>query len=316
MELRTLRAFVEVVRQGGFSQAAKSVFTTQSTVSKAVKHLEDELGVPLLDRLGHRSTLTAAGGVVYRRALKILAECDDLVVELGELRGLKRGILRLGLPPVGSSTLFAPLFAAYRSRYPGIEIHLVEHGSEKLREILLSGEIDLAASLLPVSDEFEWQDVRNEPLTVALPSGHPLARHTMLDLMDLKDLPFVMFEAGFAVNRIILDACGRRGFAPTITARSSQVDFVIELVAAGLGVSFLPRMIAEQCSCHPDIRHIPLAEPQTDWHLALIWRRGTYLSHAAKAWLTLAREVHDGKQGQGALPLGSPPKAEPLESAT
>src|SRR5258708_12237235 len=68
MELRTLRAFVEVVRQGGFTQAAKIVFATQSTVSKAVKQLEDEIGVPLLDRIGHRSKLTAAGEIVYRRA--------------------------------------------------------------------------------------------------------------------------------------------------------------------------------------------------------------------------------------------------------
>src|SRR5258707_12448715 len=97
LDFRRLRLFVEVVRQGGFSQAAKVVFATQSTVSKAVKQLEDELGMPLLDRVGHRSTLTAAGDMVYRRALRMLADRDDLLAELDELRGLKRGILRLGL---------------------------------------------------------------------------------------------------------------------------------------------------------------------------------------------------------------------------
>src|SRR5690349_14851255 len=112
MELRTLRAFVEVVRQGGFSQAAKTVHATQSTVSKAVKQLEDEIGMPLLDRIGHRTRLTTAGEIVYPRAVRLLAERDDLIAELEELRGLKRGCLRLGLPPVGSSTLFAPLFAS------------------------------------------------------------------------------------------------------------------------------------------------------------------------------------------------------------
>ena len=157
MELRTLRAFVEVVRQGGFTQAAKKVFATQSTVSKAIKHLEDEIGVPLLDRIGHRSKLTAAGEIVYQRALRMLAERNDLMTELDELRGLKRGTLRLGLPPVGSSTLFAPLFAAYHKRYPGVEIRLVEHGGERLEELLLSGEIELAASLLPASDTMERQ---------------------------------------------------------------------------------------------------------------------------------------------------------------
>lgn len=114
MNFRPLRVFVEVVRQGGFSSAAKTVFATQSTVSKAVKQLEDEIGLPLLDRIGHRSVMTPAGEVVYRRGLKLLADRDDLLAELDEIRGVRRGSLRLGLPPVGSSTVFAPLFAIYR----------------------------------------------------------------------------------------------------------------------------------------------------------------------------------------------------------
>jgi DNA-binding transcriptional LysR family regulator len=291
MEFRTLRAFAEVVRQGGFSQAAKVVFATQSTVSKAVKQLEDEIGAPLLDRIGHRSTLTSTGEVVYRRALSILAERDDLAAELDELRGLKRGTLRVGLPPVGSSILFAPLFTAYRSRYPAIEIRLTERGSDRLREILLAGEIDIAGSLLPVPEDFERQDVRKEPLMALLPSDHLLVRRKSVDLANLREIPFVLFETGFAVNRILLNACKRRGFDPIVAARSSQIDFIVELVAAGLGVAFLPRMLVEHHQ-HPSVGYVRLAEPQTDWHMAMIWRRGAFLSHAAKAWLDVAREIH------------------------
>lgn len=130
MNLRTLRAFVEVVRQGGFSQAAEVVALTQSTVSKAVKTLEDELGMPLLNRLGHRNELTAAGEIAYRRALVMLAERTDLMAEINDLRGLQRGVLRIGLPPVGCGVLFAAMFATYRSRYPGIDIELTEYGSK------------------------------------------------------------------------------------------------------------------------------------------------------------------------------------------
>jgi DNA-binding transcriptional LysR family regulator len=290
MELRTLRAFVEVVRQGGFTQAAKKVFATQSTVSKAIKHLEDEIGVPLLDRIGHRSKLTAAGEIVYQRALRMLAERTDLMTELDELRGLKRGTLRLGLPPVGSSTLFAPLFAAYHKRYPGVEIRLVEHGGERLEELLLSGEIELAASLLPVSDTMEWQAVRREPLTVLLSTNDELSRRRSVGLPAVKHLPFILFETGFALNRIILDACHRHGFEPNIVARSSQIDFIVELAAAGLGVAFLPRMIAERRKL-PSVSRVLLVEPDTDWHIAMVWRRGAYLSQAARAWLDLVSKT-------------------------
>src|SRR5258708_34928463 len=97
MELRTLRAFVEVVRQGGFTQAAKKAFATQSTVSKAIKHLEDEIGVPLLDRIHHRSKLTAVGEIAYQRALRMIAVPNELMVALNQVRGHKLGTLRLGL---------------------------------------------------------------------------------------------------------------------------------------------------------------------------------------------------------------------------
>ncbi|SHO66696.1 DNA-binding transcriptional regulator, LysR family [Pseudoxanthobacter soli DSM 19599] len=289
MEFRTLRAFVEVVRQGGFSQAARTVFATQSAVSKAVKQLEEEVGMPLLDRIGHRSTPTAAGEAVYRRGLRLLADRDDLMAELAEIRGLKRGTLRLGLPPIGSSTLFAPLFAIYRQLYPGIDIRLVEHGSDRLEEILRAGEVDLAASLLPVADEFEWLEMRSEPLVALVERSHPLADADEIGLDGLRGLPFLLFEQGFALNRILFQACRRHGFEPEIAARSSQIDFLVALAGAGVGVAFLPRLIAAQ-RAHPAVRAVPLDEPGTDWTMAMIWRRGGYLSDAARAWLAVARE--------------------------
>jgi DNA-binding transcriptional LysR family regulator len=102
----------------------------------------------------------------------------------------------------------------------------------------------------------------------------------------LREQPFILFESGFALNRIILDACHRHGFEPTVVARSSQIDFIVELVATGMGVAFLPRMLAEQRK-HPSVARVRLVEADTDWHIAMIWRRDAYLSHAAKAWLDL-----------------------------
>lgn len=289
MELRALKAFVEVARQGSFSLAAKSLFLTQSAVSKSVKQLEDDLGVILLDRLGHRSAMTTAGEVVFARALKMLTERDDLVTELSELRGLRLGKLRLGLPPIGSDVLFAPLFTIYRSRYPGIEIQLAEYGSKKLEELVRSGEVDLGASLLPLSDEFEWRSVREEPMDVLLPAWHPRSRDEKLALAMLKDEPFILFDIGFALNALILKACEEAGFQPNIVARSSQIGFIVELVASGLGIGFLPRFMAEGRK-HSGVCHRPVTDPSISWHLAWMWRKGSYLSHASRAWLDLDHE--------------------------
>ena len=290
MELRNLRTFLEVVRQGGFSNAAKTVFATQSTVSKAVKQLEEELGLVLLDRGKHHQTLTSAGEIVLRRAQRMLAERDDLLAELNDLRGLKRGVLRLGMPPVGSARLFAQLFATYRGRYPGVEIQLVEHGSDRLREMLQEGEIEMAALLMPLpEEEFEAERVRLEPIVALIPASHPLAKRDSVSLAELAPLPFLLYQVGFGLNTIIQGACERARFSPNIVARSSQVEFLAELAAGGIGVAFVPRMLAEQFA-KPGWRMARLKDPGMVWDLALAWRRDGYLSHAGKAWPTLARE--------------------------
>jgi len=289
MELRNLRVFVEVVRQGGFSNAAKIVFATQSTVSKAVKQLEEQIGGPLLERLGHRTRLTDLGEALYPRAVRLLADRADLMAELDELRGLKRGVLRIGLPPVASSSIFAPLLARYRRLYPGIEVSLTEHGGDELIELVRSGDLELAANVVPDDQDLAWQDVKREPLVAVMSEGHPLARAGSTGIAALKDSPFLLFAEGFAINRLIAEACRRRGFEPVIAARSSQVDFLMELAAAGLGVAFLPRMLAEAAR-DERVRAVLLTEPETEWRLTMVWRQGGYLSHAARAWLEMARQ--------------------------
>ena len=290
MNLRTLRVFVEVVRQGGFSQAAEVVSLTQSSVSKAVRTLEDELGTPLLNRIGHKSELTAAGEIAFRRALVLLAERNDLIAEINDLRDLKGGTLRIGLPPVGCGVLFAQMFATYRSRYPRVNIELIEHGSKKLRECLEAGEVDLAALLIPIDETFAHQQVRNEPLVAVLPGAHSLSRRKRINFSDLADSPFILFEEGFELNALIMAACDRRAIVPRVTARSGQIDFIADLVAAGLGVAFLPRMLAQKHK-HAGIALVPLEEPDTDWNIALAWRAGAHLPPAAIAWLELAKEL-------------------------
>jgi DNA-binding transcriptional LysR family regulator len=288
LDLHRLRVFVEVVRQGGFSQAAKVVFATQPTVSKAVKQLEDELGMPLLVRVGQRSELTPAGKIVYRRALGLLTEGGDLITELDELRGLKRGTLRIGFPRLGSSALFAPLYVSYRRRYPDVEVNIVIQDSKDLEELLRAGDLDIAALASPISGDFDSQEVRTEPLVVLLPPDHAFARRKAIKLSNLANFPLILFDEA-KVNEMILGACADEGISPKIAAHSSQADFIVELVAAGFGIGFLPRMIAESRPPR-SVRHVLLDNAKCRWRVALAWRRSGFLSHAAHAWLAHARE--------------------------
>jgi DNA-binding transcriptional LysR family regulator len=287
MDLRTLGAFVEVVKQGGFSAAARTLFASQPTVSKAVKQLEDELGVVLLDRVGHRIRPTVAGERVFRRALAMLAEREGLQDDLADLGGRRRGRLRLGLARLGSSFLFAGLVAQFRERYPGIEIELVEHGSLHLEQALREGALDLAMCMLPIPDDLAWEPVHDDPLMALLPRGHALAGQPSVTLAALAPSPFILFEQGFALNPQILAACQRSGFSPRVAAYSGQAELIKALVGAGLGVAFLPRLV---CAEMPDsVVCVGLEDEALRWRMALAWQREVRMSPAAEAYLELVR---------------------------
>lgn len=294
MEFRLLRAFTEVVQRGGFSQAARSLASTQSTISKAVKQLEDEVGTILLDRVGHRSVMTPAGEVVYRRGIKLLADRDDLIVELDEIRGLKRGVLRLGVPSVGNIKLFAPVVCMYRERYPQIELRLIEHGSNQLEKHLRAGDIDIAGILKPQSHDLEWELIRREPMVALLAPGHPLSHCRSLKLTDLSSLPFILFDPGFRLHGMILDASRKAGFEPTVAVTSSQIDFMVELVSTNVGVAFLPSNIVDEAHLQR-LAAIPLDEPDLAWIMGHAWRHNAYLSDATVAWMDLVRETYQNE---------------------
>jgi DNA-binding transcriptional LysR family regulator len=292
MEFRPLRAFVEVVRQGGFSQAAPILLTTQSSVSKAVKQLEDELGSPLLNRTGHRCQLTPVGEIVYRRGVKLLAERDDLLAEIDDTRAARRGGLRIGLPPFMDGDAFAAAIAEFRSHHPSVEIRLFEEPTEQLEQKLRSGEADLAVMALPISAEFDWQPFCVEPLVALLPSNHPCAARPELSLAALNETPFILPDRDAALNHVVLEASRRAGFEPEIAAHTSQIALMIKLVSIGLGAGFLTRAVAARQL--PAMNgSVAICEIDLALRTALAWRRDTYLSSAALAWLTILAGLHD-----------------------
>ena len=226
MDLRELKAFVEVVRQGGFSAAAKVLFATQPTVSKAVKQLEDEVGVQLFDRVGHKAKLTVAGDLVYRHAVAMLAERDHLQSDLADLNGLRRGRIRLGLSRLGSSLLFTRLVVQFRKLYPGVEIELMERGVLSLQQGLRDGGLDLAICRLPVPEDLDWILVHDEPLMVLVSREHPLAGASQVDLGQLARLRSSCSNpASRSTPRSSPPArptATRPGWPPTVASRNSS----------------------------------------------------------------------------------------------
>ncbi|MDR5772841.1 MULTISPECIES: LysR substrate-binding domain-containing protein [unclassified Caballeronia] len=305
MELRALRYFVEVVKQKSFTAAAEHMFVTQPTISKMVKSLEDEVGSPLLLREGRQMVLTDAGQIVYQRGVDVLAAHARLEAELNDLGTFGRGTLTIGIPPMGGA-LFTPVIAAFRERYPKIELKLFEQGSKAIEAALIEGELELGGVLQPVDAEtFDVLPVSRQLLWLVAQKGSRWDGLNEVALADLAAEPFVFYGESLALNDVVLNACRAAGFAPTIVGRSGHWDFMAALVQAGIGIALLPapycgRLDAEAFTCRP------VVAPEIRWDMAVGWRRNGYLSHAARAWIEVAREILPANVDQDFMADGFP----------
>ncbi|MGK5025978.1 LysR family transcriptional regulator [Janthinobacterium sp. RB2R34] len=292
MDIRSLRYFVEVVEQNSFTLAASKLHVTQPTVSKMIAQLEQSLDLALLDRVGKRFTLTDAGKVVLLRAHELLALHAQLKVELRDLQHLERGELRVGVSPQ-THTVIAPWLAEYHQRYPGVELKMVECGTQAVERDLRKGSIELGTMLDYPGNAASWQEFESlplvrSPLCLLAPPDSPWQGRSAVALAELADSPFVFYGDAFALNEIVLDACQHAGFVPRITSRSGQWDFIASLVRLRVGVCLLPKMFCDTLD-PSQFAIVPLADPPVEWNLMLAWRRAGRLSFAARAWLDLVR---------------------------
>jgi DNA-binding transcriptional LysR family regulator len=305
VDVQALRYFVEVARREGFTRASESLHVTQPAISKMVKALEEELGTPLLLRERRRVRLTDAGRIVLERAQGILDALRGIEEEVMQLSELRRGRLRIGMPPIVGVAFIAPLLADYHQAYPGIVLELHEEGSREIEAHVMSRDLDVGAVVLPTNEvAFATLPFVRDELRVVLHPTHPLAGRPEVDLTELRQTPFVLYRPEFALHGHIVDACRRSGFSPNVVSESSHWDFIVATVAANIGVALLPETICRLLDPR-QVRHVRLRRPRIPWEAALIWRRDRQLAPATRAWLELAKRRWRSGEDAGAGKRGA-----------
>ncbi|HEX7645451.1 MAG TPA: LysR family transcriptional regulator [Burkholderiaceae bacterium] len=291
MELRGLRAFVEVARSGGFTAAAERLSLTQSTVSKLVARLEEELGQPLFQRHRRQAELTDGGRVVLQYAEKMLGSAADIEQALADLGDLQQGELRIGIPPL-APRLFVPQIGEFKRRHPNIELQLFEDGSHAIIQALTSGQLELGGLLAPLdATRFEHRMLIDDRLALLAPGKSYWKRRKEVKLDELAEEPFILFPPAYALNERITEACHQAGFTPQVVGRSGQIGFILEMVRHGLGIALLPSSALEQMN-QKDQREFSVCTltPAIPWRIDLAWARGSFLSAAARGWLAMLNE--------------------------
>ncbi len=289
MDVRTLRYFVEVVRQQSFTRAAEKLFVTQPTISKMLRHLEEELECTLLVREGRKLHLTDSGQAVYQRGLAILDEFRQLEAELEDISSVKKGVLRLGIPPMVGRQI-AGLIRQFRQTYPGIELSISELGGLSVEQAVLAGELDLAMTILPAGSDqpLTFLPLLSHPMCVVAPKSAHWLNRTSIDIRELAEWPILIYNEDFTLYKMLMAAFQRAGFAPKIAVRSGQWDFLAAMVQAGVGIATLPEPVCQWLD-KENLIWLPL-EPRMEWQVGLIWRQGNYLSHSAQAWIACCRD--------------------------
>ena len=210
MDIRTLRYFVEVVRQQSFTRAAEKLFVTQPTISKMLKNLEDELNCTLLIRDGRKLLMTDTGQVVFERGLAILGEFRQLEAELSDINHLNKGVLRLGIPPMVGMLMAGPI-GLFRQRYPGVELKISEFGGLTVQQAVINGELDLAITALPVEEEsaLTTQPLFSHPLCVLVPRSGDWLEQTSVSPQQLAAHPLLIYNEDFALSRQLMQLFAR-----------------------------------------------------------------------------------------------------------
>jgi DNA-binding transcriptional LysR family regulator len=273
MELRHLRAFVAVADELHFGRAAARLHMAQPPLSQLLRRLEGELGLVLFDRNRRRVELSDAGAALLPAARATVASADGLVALAGDVAGGLAGSLTIGFVGSAAAGTLPALVRRLRAEAPDVRLSLRELTSARQQTALREGTIGVG--LLrerPPGDELSSTVVVREALLAALPAGHPLCRRARLSVADLADEPWVLFPRGEgpAFFDRIAGLCRAAGFAPRVEQEAIYMPTIVNLVAAGLGVSLVPAAMREIAPDGLELR--PLRERDADIPLVLAWR--------------------------------------------
>jgi DNA-binding transcriptional LysR family regulator len=291
MELRHLRTIAAVARHGSFTKAGEELFLAQSAISQQMRRLERELGVEVFRRNSRRVELTPEGRLILGYAHRVLAEVDGLHSELEEFTGLLRGKLRIGgVYPTGPYDLVGML-ADFRAAHPEVAIHMVEDTQDDLLAALRADELDCAFTALradELGDEFTATLLSEEELVAVLPPGHPLCRRGEVTFEEIAEEDLIAYRENSALRRRLERPMIERGLEPRNVFICTEMGAVRALASKGLGITVIPRTVAEQPG--PPIELRPIGPERLTWPVALVWRTARHQTPAGKAFLKVALE--------------------------
>jgi LysR family hydrogen peroxide-inducible transcriptional activator len=280
--LKHLRYFEALARQGHFGRAAEGLSISQPALSLQMKELEEILGAPLVERGPRQIRLTGLGEEVALRARDILRGVDEVASLAQASSWPLSGRLRIGIIPTIAPYLLPRVLRQLGQRFPDLSLHPREAVTAKLVRDLAEGRLDLAMVALPVSEPWLAEHpLFDEDFLLVRPASHSSAPVPRVE--DLGQMPLLLLEEGHCFRDQAIAACKLPRTPKGEIMEGSSLSTLVQMVAAGLGVTLIPEMAARVESRAAPVTLQRLADPQPSRTVGLVWRQSNPLSESYRA---------------------------------
>ena len=316
MNLRDLKYLVALADHKHFGRAAAACYVSQPTLSTQIKKLEDELGVPLVERAPRKVMLTPAGRDAAERARRIVAEVEQMKEAARRSQDPEAGTVRLGMFPTLGPYLLPHVVPRIRARFPHLELLLVEEKSDVLLSRLREGKLDAGLLALPVADDqLHTEFLFEEPFVLAVPESHPLAQRGSLTLAELSHQQLLLLEDGHCLREQALDVCRLSGANEKSEFRATSLETLRQMVAADVGITLLPALaVKPPVARSPNIHLLGFSDSHPSRRIAMVWRKSSAMSGFLQVFAQVFRELPPGLFQPDAPVPAAPPAdvAEPV----
>ncbi len=295
MDNQNLKAFITVAELGSFSEAADSLYLTQSAISKRIALLEQQIGKRLFDRIARQVSLTEAGNELLPRARRILQEYENALQAINDLSGEASGTLRLAISHHLGLHRLPPILKQFAQQYPNVTLDIEFMDSEKAYEQVLHGDSELAVITLALDSHhnIDSKKIWNDPLRFICAQDHPLAELKKPALKDLAEYPIILPGLNTYTGRIIQNLFQKEGIPLKAPMSTNYLETISTMVEIGLGWSVLPETLIR------DLNVMPFEKVSIERDLGYIHHKKRTLSNAAIGFLELIDAAADFSKHKG-----------------
>jgi DNA-binding transcriptional LysR family regulator len=281
-----LRAFYEAAKSMNFTVAAKNLFVSQPAVTTQIKLFEEYCNLKLFKRKGRRMYLTSEGKSLFYYAEKVYELEKEIEKVIKDFHGLKRGDVRLGITKTTVKYSIDSFILSFHKSFPNIKIKVQEGTSMEMLQGLLDFKNDLALiSQVDDNPNIDFTVLGNEEIFLIVAPDHYFANKKNISFDELDGVPVIIKEIGSGNRKLVNDYFERSRIKPEILIETNKVEFIIELVKQGEGVSFLARRVIEQEITKGNLRAIPIRPQKLFLNIGIAYLKNQQLSPAAKALL-------------------------------